>query len=160
MKVSFNVLRKFSLSKVGQNFYKKVLDPKHENFFNNTLPTIETVVSTACYMVATQTRKKLDKEEKSVLQTQNLLGGVVGVFLGSFFNKKVSKLANAVIPHLNADKIQDIHKIVGGLKVGLPLLATGLTMRFLIPIFTAQVSTWREDWKRNKVNSKELDKLA
>lgn len=144
-----NPLKWFFESKPVQKFYKKACDPKNAGFFNNTLPTLETLASTACYVVATERRKDIPREQKNVLQWQNVLSGVAGMAVGSYMNRKVSKFANDLAPKIDK-KICDVHKVEAGLKVGLPLLATALIMRFVMPIVTTQASTMIEDYRRAK----------
>lgn len=144
-----NPLKWFFESKAVQKFYKKACDPKNAGFFNNTLPTLETLASTACYVVATERRKDIPREQKNVLQWQNVLSGVAGMAVGSYMNRKVSKFANDLAPKIDK-KICDVHKVEAGLKVGLPLLATALIMRFVMPIITTQASTMIEDYRRAK----------
>ena len=144
-----NPLKWFFETKPVQNFYKKACDPKNASFFNNTLPTLETLASTACYIVATEKQKDIPREQKNVLQYQNVLGCVGGMALGSYLNRKVSKFADALAPKLDKN-ICDVHKVEAGLKVGLPILATALVMRFAVPIVTAQASTMIEDHRRKK----------
>lgn len=144
-----NPLKWFFESKPVQKFYKKACDPKNAGFFNNTLPTLETLASTACYVVATERRKDIPREQKNVLQWQNVLSGVAGMVVGSYMNRKVSKFANDLAPKIDK-KICDVHKVEAGLKVGLPLLATALIMRFVMPIVTTQASTMIEDYRRAK----------
>lgn len=144
-----NPLKWFFESKPVQKFYKKACDPKNAGFFNNTLPTLETLASTACYVVATERRKDIPREQKNVLQWQNVLSGVAGMAVGSYMNRKVSKFADKLAPKIDK-KICDVHKVEAGLKVGLPLLATALIMRFVMPIVTTQASTMIEDYRRAK----------
>ena len=144
-----NPLKWFFESKPVQKFYKKACNPKNAGFFNNTLPTLETLASTACYVVATERRKDIPREQKNVLQWQNVLSGVAGMAVGSYMNRKVSKFANELAPKIDK-KICDVHKVEAGLKVGLPLLATALIMRFVMPIVTTQASTMIEDYRRAK----------
>ena len=146
-----NPFKWFFETKAVQNFYKKACDPKNANFFNNTLPTLETLVSTGCYMVATDRQKNIPREQKRVLQWQNVLGGVAGMAVGSCLNRKVSKFASELAPKIDKN-ICDVHKVEAGLKVGLPLLATALIMRFAVPIVTAFASTKIEDYRRSKKN--------
>ena len=75
----------------------------------------------------------------------------------SFLNLKVSKLASELAPKLDKN-ICDVHKVKAGLCVGLPLLATAMVMRFLVPIISAQASTMIEDHRRAK--QKKLDTKA
>lgn len=144
-----NPIKQFFESKAVQKFYKKACDPKNAGFFNNTLPTLETLVSTGCYMYATEKQKDIPREQKNILQWQNVLGCVGGMTLGSFLNRKVSKLANDLAPKIDKS-ICDVHKVEAGLKVGLPLAATAVVMRFFVPIVTAQASSILEERRRAK----------
>ena len=152
-----NPLKWFSETKPVQKFFKKACDPKHADFFNNTLPTLETLVSTGCYIYSTEKQENIPSEQKKVLQWQNILGGIAGMGIGSFLNRKVSKLANELAPLIDKN-ICDVHKVAGGLKVGLPLISTGLLMRCVVPTVVAQASTMIEDYRRAK--KKKLDVQA
>ena len=149
-----NPLKSFFESKTMQNFYKKACDPKHDAFFNNTLPTLETVASTLCYIVSTEKQKEIPREQKNVLQWQNVLSGVAGIAIGSVANRKVTKFANKLVPLIDKEHIEDVHKVVAGTKVALPLIATALLMRLVMPVIVAQASTMIEDHRRAKKNQK------
>ena len=149
MKVS--PIKAFFESKPVQKFYKKVCDPKHADFFNNTLPTIETGVSTMLYCWATEKQKDIPREQKNVLQWQNILGGVAGIAIGTALNRKISKVANELVPKIDK-KVVDVHKVKAGLLVGAPILVTGLLMRCVSPTVVAWVSTKIEDYRREKKN--------
>lgn len=150
-----NPLKAFFESKAVQGFYKKACDPKHANFFNNTLPTIETGVSTLLYCWATEKQKDIPKEQKNVLQWQNILGGVAGIAVGTALNRKVTKFANELAPKIDKS-ICDVHKVKAGVLVGLPILATGILMRCVSPTVVAQVSTMIEDHRRAKENKLDI----
>ena len=149
-----NPLKSFFESKTMQNFYKKACDPKHDAFFNNTLPTLESVASTICYVVSTSKQKDIPKAQKNVLQWQNVLSGVAGVAIGSVANRKVTKFANKLVPLIDKEHVEDVHKVVAGTKVVLPLIATALLMRLVMPVVVAQASTMIEDHRRAKKNQK------
>ena len=149
-----NPLKSFFESKTMQNFYKKACDPKHDAFFNNTLPTLETVASTLCYIVSTEKQKEIPREQKNVLQWQNVLSGVAGIAIGSMANRKVTKFANKLVPLIDKEHVEDVHKVVAGTKVVLPLIATALLMRLVMPVVVAQASTMIEDHRRAKKNKK------
>ena len=149
-----NPLKSFFESKTMQNFYKKACDPKHDAFFNNTLPTLETAVSTAFYCFATEKQKDIPREQKNVLQWQNVLSGVAGIAIGSVANRKVTKFANKLVPLIDKEHVEDVHKVVAGTKVVLPLIATALLMRLVMPVVVAQASTMIEDHRRAKKNQK------
>ena len=150
-----NPLKSFFESKTMQKFYKKACDPKHDAFFNNTLPTLESVSSTLCYIVSTEKQQDIPREQKNVLQWQNVLSGVAGVAIGSVLNRKVTGFANKLIPLINKEHIEDVHKVIAGTKVVLPLITTALLMRLVLPLIVTQTSTMIEDHRRNK--KKELN---
>lgn len=149
-----NPLKSFFESKTMQKFYKKACDPKHDAFFNNTLPTLETVASTLCYIVSTEKQDGIPREQKNVLQWQNVLSGVVGMAIGSVANRKVTKFANKLVPLIDKEHVEDVHKVIAGTKVVLPLIATALLMRLVMPVVVAQASTMIEDHRRAKKNQK------
>ena len=149
-----NPLKSFFESKTMQKFYKKACDPKHDAFFNNTLPTLESVASTLCYIVSTEKQREIPREQKNVLQWQNVLSGVAGVAIGSVANRKVTKFANKLVPLIDKEHVEDVHKVVAGTKVVLPLIATALLMRLVMPVVVAQASTMIEDHRRAKKNQK------
>lgn len=149
-----NPLKSFFESKTIQKFYKKACDPKHDAFFNNTLPTLESVASTICYVVATEKQDGIPRSQKNVLQWQNVLSGVAGVAIGSVANRKVTKFANKLVPLIDKEHVEDVHKVVAGTKVVLPLIVTALLMRLVMPVVVAQASTMIEDHRRAKKNQK------
>lgn len=153
MKVS--PIKAFFESKPVQKFYKKVCDPKNAGFYNNTLPTLESLASGAMYVYMTEKQKDIPREQKNVLQYQNVLGTIGGMALGSYLNRKVTKFADQLAPKIDKD-IVDVHKVKSGICVGLPILATAVVMRFLVPIATAQVSTMIEDYRRAKKNKLDI----
>jgi hypothetical protein len=108
-------------------------------------------------MVATEKQRDIPREQKNVLQWQNVLGCIGGMTLGSFLNHKVTKFANELAPKVDK-KIVDVHKVEAGLKVGLPLVATALVMRLLVPVVTAQMSSTIEEHRRAK--KRKLDTSA
>ena len=152
-----NLLTKFANSKLGQTIYRPLVDPKNEKFLNNTLPQIETVLSTACYVWSTSRRKEIDDDRRKLLQIQNIGSGAVGLVVSSWANNKVCNYGENVIKHL--DKSIDpksIRQISSGIRVGLPIICTGFIMRFLIPSIIAAFSgkvmdKHREDRLNTKV---------
>ena len=149
-----NPLKSFFESKTMQKFYKKACDPKHDAFFNNTLPTHESVASTICYVKKKKKTGDIPREQKNVLQWQNVLSGVAGVAIGSIANRKVTKFANKLVPLIDKEHVEDVHKVIAGTKVVLPLIATTLLMRLVMPVVVAQASTMIEDHRRAKKNQK------
>ena len=148
-------LKWFFETKPVQKFYKKACDPKNAGFFNNTLPTIESLASGAMYVTFTETQKDIPREQKNILQYQNVLGTAGGMALGSYLNRKVSNFANKLAPKIDKN-IVDVHKVKAGILVGAPIIMTAIIMRFGVPIVTAQVSTMIEDYRRAKKNKLDI----
>ena len=144
------LITRVALSDMGQKFYKFATNPKNEDFFNNTLPTIETGVATLCYIWATHKQKDIDDDRKALLQWQNVGSGLVGIALGSWLNRKVSAYAEKIIPHIRQDLIPDAHKVVAGLKILIPMATTCLLMRAAMPAAVAWLSGKAEEVRRNK----------
>ena len=140
-----------------QKFYKKCCDPKNADFFNNTLPLMETGVCTAFYMLHTEQQKDIPREQKNVLQYQNVLNCVAGVALGGLLNRKVTKFINKLTPKLNKEIIPDVHKVEAGIKILGPTVVVATLMRIVSPTVTALISTKIEDTKRAK---RKLDKTV
>lgn len=136
-----DALTKFAKSKVGQAMYKNLLKPDKERFLNNTLPLIEATVCTGSYIYATATDKNIPKEQKPVLQWQNIINGVAGVAVSSKLNKWVSKKGEEVIKDLKPEHIKDFKNVVDGVKVGLPILMTSLVMRYAVSTLSVPIST-------------------
>ena len=70
-------------------------------------------------------------------------------------NKKVSKYAEKVIPHIDPKLIPDVHKVVNGFKILAPLATTCLLMRCLIPSVVAWFSGKAEEVRRAKKAAKD-----
>ena len=122
-------------SNTGKKFFKWAAKPASERFLNNTLPQIETVFSTACYMVSTARQKNIDDDRKKMLQIQHLASGVIGLTVASAANKAISNFGEKVVEHLDPQKInpEAVKQVSTGLKVALPLVTTSCIMRFAIP---------------------------
>lgn len=151
MKVN-NVLSNIAKTKPMQKFYKWASDPLNDRFLNNNLPQVETILSTACYIWSTAKQKNIDDERKKLLQIQNVGSGAVGLCISSWANKKVGKLGEDVIKHLDTTKVdpKSIRQISTGIRVGLPILTTAFCMRFLIPSLLAAFSGKMMDRIREK----------
>ena len=151
-----NIFTKIASSKWGKNFYKKVLDPKSENFLNQTVPIMETALVSSFYIASTAMQKKIDKDSKTALQLQNVLSGLASVGISIPMNKGVSKLANNVVKYLNPDLIKDCHKVANGLKVSLPIFMSILVSRFLVAVALVPLSSKIRDAvkQHNQVHNK------
>ena len=127
-----NIFTKIAKSETGQKIYKKVLDPKHDKFLDNTLPIIESGVVSSFYIISTAAQKKIDDDSRKALQIQNLLSLAFSVGLAIPLNKKVGKVGEKIIKNLKPEIMEDGHKVVDGIKVGLPILNSILISRFLV----------------------------
>lgn len=149
----------FAKSKTGVKLYKWAASPKGQKFTATTLPTIESAFATSMYIIATDRQKNLDKREKNILQWQNVLSGVIGIVLGTYLNNKIFDFGEEIIGHLNAEKIPDVHKISGAIRVASSILITAFLMRFILPTVTAYISGVIEEQKAKQVK-KELNILV
>ena len=127
-----NIFTKIAKSETGQKIYKKVLDPKHDKFLDNTLPIIESGVISGFYIASTAMQKKIDSDSRKALQIQNVLSLAFSVGLAIPLNKKVGKIGDKIIQHLKPELMEDGHKVIDGIKVGLPILSSILISRFLV----------------------------
>lgn len=127
-----NVFTRLAKTKIGQKVYKKVLDPKHEKFLDNTLPIIESGVISGFYIASTAVQKKIDDDSRKALQIQNVLSLLFSVGLAIPLNKKVGKIGDKIVKNLKPEIMEDGHKVVDGIKVGLPILNSILISRFLV----------------------------
>ena len=151
MKIS-KILAAIANSKTGQKFYRWACDPNKEKFFNNTLPQIETVLSTGCYVVSTAKQKNIDDDRKKLLQIQNIGSGIAGVVIGSWANRKIGKFGEDLIKELDPKKIdpKSIRQISNGIRIGLPILTTCILMRLITPTLIAAFSGKAMDREREK----------
>jgi hypothetical protein len=149
-------LNRFANSKLGLKLYKWASSEKGQQWLYNSLPTLETVVATSCYVYATERQKGLNRREKNVLQWQNVLPAVIGMIIGTYLNRKVFNFGEAIIKHLKPELVPDAHKIMGGIRVATPICTTALLMRWALPVATAFVSGEIEEFK-SKRKEKKLD---
>ena len=150
-------ISKFATSKTGTRLYKWAASEKGQKWLCESLPTVETALATSCYMIATERQKGLDRREKNVLQWQNVIPAIVGMAVGSYLNKKVFSFGEKIIKGLKPELVPDAHKIMGAIRVALPLFTTALIMRFGLPVATAYVSGEIEEYRSKK---KKLDVKA
>jgi hypothetical protein len=149
MGLTVKALEKFATSKIGTRLYKWASGEKGQKWLYESLPTLETVVATGCYVYATE-RQKLSRREKNVLQWQNVLPALIGMAVGSYLNRKVFKFGEEIIKNLKPELIPDAHKIMGGIRVTLPLVTTAILMRWALPVATAFVSGEIEEYKSRR----------
>ena len=159
MRIS-KIFEAIAKTKTGQKVYTWCASGNHDRFLNNTLPQVETVLSTACYVWSTAKQKDIDKDRRDLLQIQNIGSGIVGLGLGTAANHWVSKQADAIIKDLDP-KVMDpkaIRKVSTGLRVGLPIVTTCIVMRFLIPSviagFSGKAMDKVRDMRKQKLDTK------
>lgn len=150
------VLAHMGNSNTGQKFFKWASQPMSEKMLNHTLPQIETVLATGCYMFSTARQKNIDDDRKKMLQIQNVASGVVGITIASAANRAIGKFGEKVIENLDPKKVNpdSIKQISNGLRIGLPLIVTSFCMRALIPTFVAMFSGKTMDIMREKRKNK------
>ena len=153
------ILSNVGNSRTGQKFFKWAVNPANEKILNQTLPQVETVVATGCYMISTAKQKNIDKDRKDMLQIQHIASGVVGLTLATAMSNKIGKFGEAVIEQLDPKKIpsKELDGISSGIRVGIPLITTALCLRFLIPSAIAMFSGKIMDKVRAGREHKKLD---
>lgn len=149
MGIKISVLGKIANSNIGTKFFKWADTPKGTNFLNNTLPTLETFLATSCYTVAVE-NQDLDRRRKNLLHFQNWVPAIIGMGVGTYLNRKVSKFGDKIISYLDPKYIPNIHKIINATKVMLPICTTMILMRLALPVVTAFVSGEVEEYKAKK----------
>ena len=155
--MGINPIDWFAKTKTGTKLYKWAASEKGQKWLCNSLPTCETALSTMIYIGSTEYQKNLDRREKNVLQWQNVLSGLLGITIGTFLNRKVFDFGDKIIANLDPKKVPDAHKIMGAVRVALPLLTTAMLMRFALPVVTAYISGVIEEYR---AKNKKLDIVA
>lgn len=155
MKIT-NIFTKFAKSETGQKFYKNILHPSKENFLNNHLPILESATVTGFYCLATSVQKDIPEENKKSLQIQNILSFLISTAICVPLNKKASKFGAEISKHIKPELMEDSHKVINGLLVGLPMLSTLLINRFAVAVGLVPLSTKIRDRmnKNNKIDIK------
>lgn len=139
--LKINPFTTIAKSKVGQRVYKSILDPSKDTFWNNTTPLLETTAASACYIISTQVQKDIDDKSKKAMQWQNVLSWVFSIGISAKLNKSVTKFGEQLVKHLKPDIIPDSHKVINGIKVGLPIAVVTLINRFILPTVFVPVSS-------------------
>ena len=155
--MGINPINWFAKTKTGTKLYKWAASEKGQKWLCNSLPTCETALSTMIYIGSTEYQKNLDRREKNVLQWQNVLSGLLGITIGTFLNRKVFDFGDKIIANLDPKKVPDAHKIMGAVRVALPLLTTAMLMRYALPVVTAYISGVIEE---HRAKAKKLDVVA
>lgn len=159
MKVE-NIFTTIAKSKTGQKFYEKALNPKYAKTIDRFLPVCETALISSFYVASTAMQSKIDKESKEALQIQNLLSLAFSVGLAIPLNKKVSQFGDKIIENLKPDLMPNAHKVMDGIKVGLPILNSLVISRFIVAVGLVPVSSKIRDFVHKKRESKNLDVKA
>lgn len=149
--LKINPFTAIAKSKVGQKVYKKILDPSKDVFWNNTTPLLETTAASACYIISTQVQKDIDDKSKKAMQWQNILSWIFSVGISAKLNKSVTKFGEQLVKHLKPEVIPDSHKVINGIKVGLPIAVVTLINRFILPTVFVPVSSVIRDKLDHKV---------
>lgn len=149
-----NLFTKFAKSNLGQKAYKNILHPNRDNFLNNHLPIIESAVVTSFYVLSTQIQKDIPSENKKSIQIQNLLSFLVSTCMAVPLNKGVTKVGEGIIKHLKPEMLNEAHKIIDGIKVGLPMLSTLFITRFAVAVGLVPLSTKIRDTINKKLDVK------
>ena len=96
-------------------------------------------------------QKKIDDDSRKALQIQNVLSMLFSVGLAIPLNKKVSKIGDKIIKNLKPEIMEDGHKVIDGVKVGLPIMNSILISRFLVATALVPASSKiRDSVKKNK----------
>lgn len=149
-----NMFTKIARSKAGQKFYKSITDPKHDKFMNTYLPICESAVVSSFYIISTAMQKKIDPESRQALQWQNILSLLFSVGLAIPLNKGVSKFGEKIVKNLKPELMEDGHKVIDGIRVGLPILNSILISRFLVAVGLVPLSSKiRDTIKKHRVNT-------
>ena len=152
-----NIFTKIANTKWGKKFYKEILDPKHTKVLDTYLPVFESGLISSFYIVSTAVQPKIDKDSKTALQIQNILSFLASVGLSIPMNKGIAKFGDRIIKHLKPELMNDGHKVLDGIRVGLPLVNSLVVSRFLIATALVPISSIiREGVKKHNEN-KRLD---
>lgn len=148
VKVS-DIFTRIAKSNWGQKFYKGMCDPAKQGSYTRGLLTAETIVSTGCYMWATQRQKDIDDKSKLAMQIQHVTSCVASIGICTPINKKVQKVCEEVGKQLNPH-IVDVHKVRAGLGILGPLAVVTLMNRCLLPAILTPISSVIRDKLKQK----------
>ena len=150
-----NIFTKIAKTEWAQKIYKRVLDPKNAKFLDSTLPVIESGVVSSFYIASTAMQKKIDDDSRKALQIQNVLSLLFSVGIAIPLNRKVGQIGENIIKYLKPELMKDGHKVVDGIKVGLPILNSIIISRFLVATALVPASSKIRDFvkKQHKVDT-------
>lgn len=153
-----DLFAKMASSKTGQKIYKKLLNPKNDAFWDETLPIVESTVATTAYIINAELgAKDVDRKSKNAIQIQNVLSWVISVAISIPMNKKINKFTKAIEKQLKPELMEDFHKVSKGLAIAGPLLAVTVLNRALIPSVLVPISSIiRDKHEQHKKNNLDL----
>lgn len=155
-----NIFTKIAETKTAQNIYRKVLNPKNDKFLDNTLPIIESGVVSSFYIISTAMQKKIDDDSRKAMQIQNVLSLLFSVGMAIPLNRKVGEIGSKIVKHLKPQLMEDGHKVVDGIKVGLPILSSIVISRFIVAVGLVPLSSKiREAIKKGKQRANKVNKV-
>lgn len=144
------VLANLSNTKMGQNIYTKLLHPNKERLLNEGLPLVSSGVCTLSYCWATEHDKHIPRQQKGLLQVQNIVNGAVGILLSAKLSKYAYNKTEQVIKKLNPKLIKDCDTVINGARIAVPIAITSVVMRLLVSSGSVLVSDWYKRLQKKK----------
>lgn len=143
MRIS-DIFTKISKTKPVQRFFTWANSPSKDHFLNKNLPQLETILATGTYCYSTYKRKEIPKDQRDLLQVQNVFSGACGLVVAGGLNRWVYKQGEKIIKDIDPKNIESakaLRKISTGVRIAGPLICTSLCMRWILPCFGAKFST-------------------
>lgn len=150
------ILANVSSSNIGQRIYAKLLHPSKERLLNEGLPLLSGTVCTGSYIYATAHDKYIPKEQKPILQYQNVINGVAGITISAGLNQWAYKKTEKIIKCLDKRVFKESSNIVNGIRISVPIVITSAVMRLLISSGSVLLSDWYKRFKDFTKNGKPL----
>ena len=137
------MINKIAKNRLIQNIISKtVTNHNFKYFINSKLPVLETIVATTSYSVAIVQNKKIERERKPAMHWQNIISGVVGIFVSSKINKIIQKSQNRICKELENSNIYKVNNVINGVRVAVPLIIFSTLLRFIVPVLATPISTF------------------
>ena len=150
------ILANVSSSNIGQRIYAKLLHPSKERLLNEGLPLLSGTVCTGSYIYATAHDKYIPKEQKPILQYQNVINGVAGITISAGLNQWAYKKTEKIIKCLDKRVFKESSNIINGIRIAVPIVITSAVMRLLISSGSVLLSDWYKRFKDFTKNGKPL----
>lgn len=131
-----------------QSFINKTRDKKFYDSFNRNIPIIETFFSGIVYCGAIYADRNLEKKRKPALYWQSILGCVCGMTVSKWVDNSITGFRNNLCKELSLKNIKNVDKIVGGMRIAIPLLTVASITRFGLPVLIAPLSTKVEEYRK------------